>query len=611
MSSHTTVERRPGRGRCMVAAKNFGPGDLIMAVEPLSAVLEEDQARAYCAGCFKTIDCQHGGGRGGEGSRCSRCKRIWYCSRKCQKWDWREHRQECKAWTSQESARTPTRTLRLAGRILNLMNRREDDDEGAGNETDNGASAGAGSAVHDDGNSASKTREAVDELVDHNDERSPEQKQQYMLMATFVARLCVAGSGGGGGGGGGGGKKGKGKRGSALSWPSAGGRGIPGLVDAVFAVLGKLSCNVFSIVGGTEGGTVGCGLYLDAAAANHSCRPDASQSFDGKTLSLRCTRPISRGEEITIGITQISRPGPTRRESLRTSYFFECRCERCESPSGRAEDARLEAYACPDRTCAGLCLVPTKRGDVLGGHSSSSSSNAHHQDQSPLPPSDRGSGALQGEPAGPEGTASGVAVGRRQEGNSFHLSSLHPPLSEVSVGVEADEGLDPDRLKCCKCGSASRRVEEAQREREGIQELLKRGKAFEEAGEDLAARGSLEQALRRAGTCLHRGNWVLTEIYSTLTSVCVGLRDFDAAAGYASESVDVSRACLAGLIPYFEPWGSRLAFAGKLLLCVRRQPEKALPLLLEAEASIKVTHGVSHPVYASVRDLLDQAEHTP
>lgn len=42
------------------------------------------------------------------------------------------------------------------------------------------------------------------------------------------------------------------------------------------------------------------------------------------------------------------------------------------------------------------------------------------------------------------------------------------------------------------------------------------------------------------------------------------VQDFDAAAGYASESVDVSRACLAGLIPYFEPWGSRLAFAGKV-----------------------------------------------
>lgn len=141
------------------------------------------------------------------------------------------------------AARTPTRTLRLAGRILNAMNCRNDGDEGTGNDTTNGADA-RGTV---DSISASRTRGAIDELVDHNDERSPEQKQQYMLMAAFVARLCVAGSGSGSGGDGGrGGKKSKGKSGSALSWPSAGGRGFPGLVDAVFAVLGKVSCNVSS-----------------------------------------------------------------------------------------------------------------------------------------------------------------------------------------------------------------------------------------------------------------------------------------------------------------------------------------------------------------------------
>lgn len=68
-----------------------------MAVQPLSAVLSEDQARARCASCFEVIS------GGGGGSRCSGCKRIWYCSRKCQQADWGEHRPECKAWTSQES----------------------------------------------------------------------------------------------------------------------------------------------------------------------------------------------------------------------------------------------------------------------------------------------------------------------------------------------------------------------------------------------------------------------------------------------------------------------------------------------------------------------------
>lgn len=194
---------------------------------------------------------------------------------------------------------------------------------------------------------------------------------------------------------------------------------------------------------------------------------------------------------------------------------------RCESPSGRAEDVRLEAYACLDQTCSGLCLVPTRPRDELA----LSSSSAPQEDKPPLPPSIHGSRAQQGAPRGPEDTSS-VAVAERRQKKGLNLSSLRPPLSEVYVGAEANglEVGDPECLTCDTCGVTSRRAGEAQRESKGIQELLKRGKAFEEAGEDLGARRCFEQALRRAETWLHRGNWVLSEIYSTLTSVCVGLQ---------------------------------------------------------------------------------------
>ncbi|CAN0355033.1 unnamed protein product [Hapterophycus canaliculatus] len=103
MPTKTRVERRPGRGRCLIAAENLDLGDVIMKVQPLSAVLDEDQARTRCANCFKHVN---GQGSNGGGSRCSGCKSIWYCSRACQKADWREHRTECKAWTSQHTTGT-------------------------------------------------------------------------------------------------------------------------------------------------------------------------------------------------------------------------------------------------------------------------------------------------------------------------------------------------------------------------------------------------------------------------------------------------------------------------------------------------------------------------
>lgn len=159
---------------------------------------------------------------------------------------------------------------------------------------------------------------------------------------------------------------------------------------------------------------------------------------------------------------------------------------------------------------------------LLGGHRK----NAQREGELPFPPSEQGSGAQQEEAAGPEGTTkSSVAFGKGQEGRGSNLRSLNSPLSEVLVGVEADQEVDSGWfLKCGTCGNASRRVGEAKRESKGIQELFKRGKAFEEAGEGLAARRCFEQALKRAETWLHNGNWVLSEIYSTLASVCVGLQ---------------------------------------------------------------------------------------
>ncbi|CAN0100702.1 unnamed protein product [Scytosiphon promiscuus] len=432
--------------------------------------------------------------------------------------------------------------------------------------------------------SSARIREAVDELVHHNDKRSPEQMEQFRVMAAFVAGLCVVG----------GGEK------KALRWASAQGRGFPGLVDAVYALLGKASCNVFSISNDSYSGEVGCGMYLEATAANHSCMPNASQSFIGKTLSLRCTRPILEGEEVTIGVAEIDRPGPLRRKSLRASYFFECGCERCDSPAGRAEDARLEAYACTVKKCPGVCPAPKNHSQAQGARTSGS-----QQNDGPQRTWSEAGSARAGEspPSGKSGVdASRGSANDGEPGANARQSS--PP--ETTAGAKA-QGGSPRWLKCDTCGNASRSAEVAEKKVEAIRELLNRGRALERDGETILARQCLEQALGRAVGFLHRGNWLLSEIYRVLASACVELEDFEAAAMFAKDGLDSLRVCLTGVRPYFSPWGVNLAFTGKLLLCVRGQPHMAIPLLREAESSVRVTHGEQHPLYQDVRDLLDQA----
>lgn len=217
---------------------------------------------------------------------------------------------------------------------------------------------------------------------------------------------------------------------------------------------------VFSIVVDVGGHVVGCGLYLEAATANHSCNPNASQSFDGRTLSLRCTRPIAVGEEVTIGITEMHRPGEARRQALRTSYFFECRCERCNSGGACCEEARLEGYACLDQSCSGVCAKP------------------------------RTAGATEKE--------------------------------TNSAGEREDGAENSGCLVCSVCASAWP-AEEAVRKSKAVCELLGRGKALVAGGKAPAGRECLEEALRRAVGCLYISNWMLAEVYSELLSTCLEL----------------------------------------------------------------------------------------
>ncbi|CAM9928054.1 unnamed protein product [Laminaria digitata] len=436
---------------------------------------------------------------------------IWYCSRKCQKTDWREHRPECKAWTSGQTGRMPTQTLRLAGRILHAMNRSEND------------------------HSASQVREAVGELVHHNDERTPEQQEEYRLMAAFVARMCVAGS-----------------RKQALSWPSACDRGFPGLVDAAYSVLGKVSCNVFAVVLEVESCIAGCALYLEASTANHSCSPNAVQSFDDRVLSLRCIRPILKGEEVTVGVIQLHRHSAARQQSLRESYFFECRCDRCTSEGAGAEDARLTGYTCLDKCCPGVCV---SRG--LGSSRERSPSTADEEEAS-------------------------------------------------SAANTLPETRDTGCLMCSICG-APRSAEDAESESRAIEELFARGMAFCSGGKGLEGKLVLEEALQRGTKCLHRGNWVLTDLFAELSSTCLHLQDFEAATKYALNGMGAHKACFSGLPQYCTPWVKRLAIVGKLLLVLGQRTE-ARPLLEEAVSSIRITHGDQHPYYREVRSSLDQAK---
>ena len=64
------------RGRCLVAAKDFKRGDLVLASMPYGLPVPMGDR---CAGCFL----QKEGDADGDKIRCSGCDKVWFCSERC------------------------------------------------------------------------------------------------------------------------------------------------------------------------------------------------------------------------------------------------------------------------------------------------------------------------------------------------------------------------------------------------------------------------------------------------------------------------------------------------------------------------------------------------
>ena len=101
--------RESSKGRGLYATRCIAKGTTIHLESPLVAVTDNKSSSSICGCCFSTASL-----------RCSRCSLIRYCSRKCQKLDWRIHREECDIINRAKPNALPT-FARTIIRILILL----------------------------------------------------------------------------------------------------------------------------------------------------------------------------------------------------------------------------------------------------------------------------------------------------------------------------------------------------------------------------------------------------------------------------------------------------------------------------------------------------------
>lgn len=123
-------------------------------------------------------------------------------------------------------------------------------------------------------------------------------------------------------------------------------------LEVLEQLLTKLKTNGFCIAD-CESIALGLGVYPEASFANHSCSPNAIQTFvygiQGTLPAIRLTicdeNGITAGDEICISYIDSTAVRPSRQKMLQDAYYFRCSCQRCactEEPTG------LRCVSCQD-----------------------------------------------------------------------------------------------------------------------------------------------------------------------------------------------------------------------------------------------------------------------
>ncbi|KAE8714349.1 Histone-lysine N-methyltransferase ASHR1 [Hibiscus syriacus] len=286
----------PDKGRSLVAAKDFYPGEVIISQEPYVCVPNNSLTELRCDGCFSKSNLK----------KCAGCHVVWYCGSLCQKLEWKLHRLECQALAKLDKRRrkSVTPTIRM---MVKLYLRRKLQNENVIPVT------------------AFDNYSLVEALVSHMLDIDENQLVLYAQMANLVNLI--------------------------LQFPDVD-------IKEIAENFSKFACNAHTICD-SELRPLGTGLYPVVSIINHSCLPNAVLVFEGRLAVVRAVQHIPKDYEVSISYVETAASTVTRQKTLKEQYLFTCTCARCNKV-GQYDDiqesAILEGYRCRDNGCSGFLL---------------------------------------------------------------------------------------------------------------------------------------------------------------------------------------------------------------------------------------------------------------
>ena len=330
----------------------------------------------------------------------------------------------------------------------------------------------------------------------------------------------------------------------------------------VIQMLNRISLNAFTLTDETMQ-PIGLALYAKAAVFNHSCCPNATQSFDlsstGPILSIHANRNIHIGEEITISYIDVGFPSWWRRQELFTSYGFICHCAHC-----CLADPIPDAFRC--RLCEGNVTLSSTFYDMHYR------AWLKHELVFPLPCTSQAS----------------------SDGN------LPMPCAPIIASLKSS-AYATLCLQCTRCKSTpstSQILADLQLASRRHSQM-----ATGTEGKDSTRRvKGLQQVYTRLTELLHSSHYAVVRVADEYNTALLLNNDFE-------EAYEVSRRMHAGMRVVYSAASPVLSLHllvfGKLALYCGKQT-RAHSLLTEALELLQRTQGATHPLTAQVKQLLRQ-----
>lgn len=203
----------------------------------------------------------------------------------------------------------------------------------------------------------------------------------------------------------------------------------------------RLACNVFALSDeGSSRNCAGLAVYAMASCLNHSCAPNATQSFcPAGRVTVTADRDVPAGEEVCVSYVDLTKAAWVRRRLLQEKYFFRCRCLRCSVPDANDTVQVPSSEAGSDCRCSGAGGA----GGVRCGYLDAGQTEAWEQDWSEEA---RGGAALGRGPLD--------SLSRCLRDLSLPCGFVWEQLRRAAAGDTCGVALPAVLLlRCCACGA--------------------------------------------------------------------------------------------------------------------------------------------------------------